>query len=314
MRASAAFEYAEITLPHDCLLSLWALTLSENEWGGRLDVSQCKAKCDVELVEGTVIKKRAGPESELYLGKDKAYSDKGKLKPIKLASVYIPWHKYSEMGDCGNNGVNLIFHTHPLLLTRDQETKVARIALPSMGDIFVHCVLANIESYKKTGNAVMTVVMAFEGLYKYSILPHKFRQVYDKYNSLVAGGKTEEEAEAQLRTETFDELRPSNQQFFKVMKKHCDENRDKYATDGAPDIRNGMWHEKGKAPSLEELDFPFAKHLGSKMVVDMARNNPFTHGLICLGFHCEFIPAPYQRDLQLLAPSKITMLDSRKAT
>jgi hypothetical protein len=306
---SASFEYTAVTIPLSCLRSLHTLSLSENEWAGRFEVdANCRAGCDIDLIEGSVIEARTGPEALLYLGKDKAYDENKQFKPIRLASVYIPWELYSVSDPCGS-GVNVLFHTHPLLLVRDKETHIARIALPSMGDIFVHCVLANLESYDANGHAVCTLIVSFEGCYLYSILPHKFRQVYDRRKALIAGGKTAEEAEKVLRQETFDALRPANDAFFKAMKAHCDARPDLFGTDGAPDIRNAMWDRKGATP--DELDFPFARAIGTPAVTEMARSNPFTEGLIEQGFHCDFYPAPFTEDLTLLAPSKITMIENR---
>ena len=305
--ASASFEYTAITIPIACLRSLWSLSLSENEWAGRFVVdSNCRAQCDIELIEGSVIESRAGADTLLYLGKDKAYDDKKQLKPIRLASVYIPWELYTK-SDPARRALTSSF-THPLLLVRDKD-KIARIALPSMGDIFVHCVLANLDAYEANGHAVCTVIVAFEGLYVYGILPHKFRQIFDRRNALLGAGKSAEEAEKIMREETFDALRPANNAFFKVMKAHCDKHPDKFGTDGAPDIRNKMWHQKGAIP--EKLNFPFARAIGQPIVTDLARSNPFTKGLIEQGFHCDFYPAPFTEDIRMLAPAKITMTESR---
>ena len=92
MSESASFEYTLITIPLACLKSLWTLSLSENEWGGRFTVnSNCTVGCDIDLVEGSVLETQAGPQTMLYLGKDKAFDADKKLKPIRLASIYIRW-------------------------------------------------------------------------------------------------------------------------------------------------------------------------------------------------------------------------------
>ena len=114
-----------------------------------------------------------------------------------------------------------------------------------------------------------------------------------------------------MRNETFDALRPTNEAFFAKMKAYCDAHPELFGTAGAPDIRNKLWGQKGTTP--DALDFPFAKAIGTPEVNAFARDNPFTEGLIENGFHCEFFPAPFKEDLKLLAPSKITMIDTRTA-
>ena len=73
--------------------------------------------------------------------------------------------------------------------------------------------------------------------------------------------ESQAQAEKILQEETFEDMRPSNQQFFKVMKPHCDSNPEIYGTTGAPDIRNKMWSEKGKVPRDEDLEGGLVKGL-----------------------------------------------------
>jgi hypothetical protein len=312
MSRSAEFDYVPVTIPKECLRSLWTLSLSENEWAGRLVVDQgCNASCNVELIEGTVIEETSGMDSVLYLGKDKAFDKDKKLKPVRMASVYIPMSEYEKVDTCDKGKINVIFHTHPLLLVRDKDTHIARIALPSLGDVWVHCVLSNMLNYETNQHVNCTIIVAFEGLYLYSILPHKFRQIHTTYTNLIAKGMTHKDAVNELQQHTFDELRPVNNAFFKDMKAYCDAHPDKFGTDGAPDIRNTMWDCKGCVVKDKDLTFPFAEAIKTPLVRDYARENPFTEGIIKHGYHCEFFPAPFDSDLTLLAPSKVTFVENR---
>jgi len=300
---SAELDYVAVTIPHACLQSLWALTLSENEWAGRLVLDRnCQAGCNVDLIEGGVLEDVTDRRKSLYQGKDSADDP----KPARIASVRIPSTEYTKLDVCTAGSANVLFHTHPLLLVRDAHTRVARIALPSIGDIFVNCVFGNILNYERTNHINCNVVVAFEGIYVYFILPHKFRAIYNQWSFLLRSGWSREQAVDVLETQTFDELRPANKLFFKEMKAFCDTHADAFGTDGAPDIRNTMWHCKGCA--IPDLRFPYANAIRTSLVRDWARSNPMTVALNEHGFHCEFYPAPFESDLTILAPSKLTFV------
>lgn len=301
---SATLDYVPVVISHACLQSLWTLTLSENEWAGRLVLDRnCQAGCNVDLIEGGVLEDVTDRRKSLYRGNDSADDS----KPVRVASVIIPNKEFTKLDACVAGSANILFHTHPLLLVRDIHTHVARIALPSMGDIFVNCVFGNILNYERTGHVNCNVVIAFEGVYVYFILPYKFQRIYEQWGFMLRSGMSREQAAAALETQTFDELRPANQLFFKKMKAFCDANADAFGTDGAPDIRNAMWHCKGCA--IPDLLFPYADAIRTSLVRDWARSNPMTASLNEHGFHCEFYPAPFETDLTILAPSKLTFID-----
>lgn len=292
-----SFVYKRVTIPLDCLKSLWTLSLSKNEWGGRFKVREdMYLDCNLDLIKGTTKQEEVGENSHLYLGEE-AYDENRRLKPVKMASLSFSYEDYTGTSP---QKINVIFHTHPLLLVRDDDTHIARIALPSLGDLFAHCVYSNLENHQVNGHLNGYIVVAFEGAYVYNIMPHKFAQLRETYDRLLKQ-HTQDDAIDILKKQVFDALRPINKRFFSDMKAMCDARPDLFGTEGAPDIQDSMWTCKGCEP--HELDFPFAEGIHTPLVRTYARNNPFTRGIALHGFQCEFFPAPFTSDLSFIVPT-----------
>lgn len=303
------FTYITITLPLKCVRSLWALTLSDDEWGGqffpRIHNGRCVLSCDdVSLVKGIKISEH--PDQEYYQGQSGV---------TNIASVPLYEEVISSYKMCGDTTqrVNMFFHTHPLLLSRDSDTLLAKFAPPSLGDIFAHCVLGNFFNFHRNhGQLNVSIIMAFEGLYMYSISPRKFSEITARIYELMQISSPSELLEITgeiplgvietLKMEIFDELRECHaryldeqEAFLKVYAPYMD-------TAGAEEVNDSLWAQKGAVP--ERLNFMFAHQVGERYLTDFIRNNSLIRGLQKHGFSYEFYPAPFSQDLVILrAPS-----------
>jgi hypothetical protein len=281
------FEYAEVHLPATCLRDLWWLTLSDREVGGQIHPREttvaghtaCPLSCDVELIEGTVLEEKPDSDTlDLYEGKDRPASK----NTIRMATTTFRESHYVTAGSCPaapQTRVNLVFHTHPLLMVRDPITHMARIALPSLGDIYAHGVVSQLVHAEQHGRLNGLMVVAFEGLYVFNITPRKFAELWQLY---------QREGHATVERVVFDELRPYNQAFFKAMKPMCDARPEVYGTRGAPMVHTQRWR-RPHAPR-PSLDFPFATGVYDAEVVRFAQKNPFVDGLRRHGYSYMFYP------------------------
>jgi hypothetical protein len=206
---------------------------------------------------------------------------------------------------CRDRSINCFWHTHPLLMMRDPTTAVARLAPPSLGDFFAHSVLSNSRNFRQNRQLNTTVLMAFEGLYAYGVLPHKFRKLMDRADALVTAlaasippteletfktvGELPAAARETLKDEVFAELRPAVAEYNRAMQQFCD-SRDDCGTSGAVELGDAQWRElvAGQAPA--ELEFPFARAVHSDDLIAFARDNVMTTALAELGFYCLFVP------------------------
>lgn len=297
------FEYADVHLPATCLRDLWWLTLSDREVGGQIHprattnngAATCPLSCDVELFEGSALQETPDAANlDLYEGKDRPAAK----RTVRMATTEFPVASYVTAGTCPDAPrarVNLLFHTHPLLMVRDPNTLVARIALPSLGDIFAHAAASQLLHAERHGRLNGLMVMAFEGLYVFNVTPRKFAQLWRLYRR--GGGLPA------VERAVFEELRPFNQAFFKAMKPLCDARPHIYGTDGAPLVHTSLWR-RPDAPR-PRLDFPFAAGAHDPEVARFAQDNPFVRGLRQHGYTCTFYPLRLLEDpdgLRLTVP------------
>ena len=198
-----------------------------------------------------------------------------------------------------------------------------RLSPPSLGDMFAHSILSNSRNYRQNRQINTTMVMAFEGLYVYYVLPHRFRQTMDMIDDLVSKykGWTEEEKEMwkygeapgwvveQVKQHIFDELREGQMKFSKAMSEHIRKHADAFDIRGAPIIKDSQWN--CKSCDQPTLNFPMAERLGSDEIVAFAKSNPLLKHLNDKGFGYDFYAAPFDEDLTFLAWHTAKMINNR---
>jgi hypothetical protein len=285
---------------------MWSLTLDRREWGGQLLPAGAGGTCDgeqrvgckLELIKGTDARDDH-PDAALYRGEG------GGRLPMQVAVTPFYEEVFQVHPICAQRTINCFWHTHPLLMLRDPITKAGRLGPPSLGDFFAHSVLSNGRNFRQHKQLNTTVLMAFEGLYIYGVLPHKFRKLMDRAEALLdtladrvsaaeraefdTVGELPVAPRNQLKREVFAELRPAVQEFTAAMKRRCDSHNDR-GTDAAAVLGDSQWRALLAGAAPPELDFPFASAIHDPELVDFARDNPFTSGLERLGYYCIFVP------------------------
>ena len=317
MQPSSEFSYVECVIKAECLRAMHNLTLSTNEWGGqlrpKLDADgRCTLSCDIELIEGTGLNKHK--DDRFYKG-DRSDSQ------VLIAVTPFYTEVFQQYRMCDRDGtINMFFHTHPLMLASSEQ---GRLSPPSLGDLFAHSILSNSRNYRQNKQLNTTMVMAFEGLYVYYVLPHKFRKAMDRIDELAAAyeGWTEDEramwklGEAPghvveiIKKEVFDELRDGMVQNSQAMVKHVKQHPAAFDIRGAKVINDAKWG--CKACPQPNMDFGMANNLGTDPIVRFARNNPLLRHMNNKGFGYDFYPAPFKEDLTFLAWHTAKMVDNR---
>lgn len=295
---------------------MWMLTLSSNEWGGqfvpRVSDGKCQLACDVDLIKGTGLD--AHPDTKFYTGS--AGQEQQRQVQIAVTPFYKEVFQVFPMCD-GAATINMFFHTHPLMM----RGATAQVSPPSLGDVFAHSVLSNSRNFRQNRQLNTTMVMAFEGLYVYSILPHKFRQIMDRIDRLVAEYTNWTDSERELWTvgeapgsvvdvikmQIFDELREGHDQFARDVMAFVAAHRGLFDIRGAPMVTDTLWECKGCVEP--NLDFGFAKALGSNVLVRFCRENKFVETLRLYGFNYDFYPALFDTDICVLAPVTARMVE-----
>ena len=320
---SAEFAHVPLTISLDCLRSMWYLTLSENEWGGQLypeiKDGRCQLSCDIKLIEGTGLQQHK--DDKFYLGKNASASRRVRIAVTPFYKEVFQVYPLCETEDT----INMFFHTHPLLMVRDDNNQ-GKLAPPSLGDLFAHCILSNYRNYKQNKQLNTCVLISFEGMYVYYILPHKFRQIYERieqlYKELVNNPSPVEAdgyeiGEVPLRVvnavkaEFFDSMRTAMDAFGLQMRIFLDSQKDLLDTTGAPVIKDTMWSCKACEVEPEQLAFPFNTAIQTPAFRNYARDNVFIQAMRENGFSYDFFPAPFTQDVQFLAPTKANFVANR---
>lgn len=309
---STKFDYVKCILPAKCLRAIHLLTLSENEWGGQLKPKIdskdgiCKLSCDdIELIKGTGLGPH--PDAKLYSGKRSSTS-------VQVAVTPFYKEVFEQHRMCGSTTkhINMFFHTHPLMMSSKE---VARPSPPSLGDFFAHAVLSNSRNYRMNRQLNTTCVMAFEGLYVYTITPTKFKEVMDEIDALVEQreqrikwteaerkmwkvGEAPRDVVEELKPKIFDELRPGAEQMQKwLLKNPCP--KDLFEIAGAEILADTQWGSKDESNKYS-FDFPMGKALGTERLQSFLKTNPLLKHLNKCGFNYVFFPAPFDRDLKII--------------
>lgn len=307
---SASFIYVPVELTRQCAVSLWTLTLSQNEWGGQLipkkKNGKCVLTCDQNLIEGTGLE--TSSDDRFYKGQD---------TNAQVLIAVTPFYQevFEVHALCDSDAtVNLFFHSHPLLLMPR-----GVVSPPSLGDFFAHTLLSNYRNYTENGQLNTAIIASFEGIYIYFALPHRFLKFKQRVEALWAAREKPTQKEQKdfklgelpdwlvdiVKMETFDELR---QGFELFLQEYSDLVRragpEKTSTDGAPVLRNKKWSCKGCGPDPAELQFPYYQFIQDPTYRDFSRHNAYLDTLHRHGFHYEFFPAPFSADMSFLALSK----------
>ena len=318
---SAEFIYVPLTISQKCLQSIWHLTLSENEWGGQLFPAiidnKCQLSCDVPLIEGTGLQKHK--EDVYYLGKD---APRAASVRIAVTPLYKEVFQVYPLCD-SEHTINMFFHTHPLLSIRDADN-LGKFAPPSLGDFFAHTILSNYRNYKQNKQLNTCVLMSFEGMYVYSILPHKFREIFKQIELLFKQlfpnptrveamgyeiGEVPMAVVEKVKMDFFNDLRQPLDSFNYEMNTFLEKHADKTDTTAAPQLQDSVWNCKSCTPPL---DFPFFKAIQTPEFQCFIRNNSMVQALHSRGFTYDFFPAPFNSEITFLASSRATFVDKRQ--
>lgn len=313
LMASVRFEYVPLVLPARCARSMWVLTLSHNEWGGQFRPmvqpdGACRLECNnVKLIKGTGLEKH--PDADKY----------SQTQEVRIASTPFTVEQVSMTFPVCASGatVNFFWHTHPALMLRNETTGLGKFGPPSNGDFVAHTILANYRNWKQNQQLNTTLVMAFEGAYVYTVLPHKFREVVDKIDAHVDAIQhtlTPEERETaqkgtppsvvleSIRKELFAEIQLCAEIFQGEMQKFVESHPELVDLKGAPEIRDRHWSQVGHVPRFE---CGFARSLGHPDMIAFCTDNILTRTMFQRGYHIEFYPAPFDHDIVIAAPTRM---------
>lgn len=302
------FRYQRLRLPVETLRTMWVLTLSANEWGGRLQPRVQDGVCvlsvqDTALIRGTSLEVHA--DAAHYSGNDPR-------TVVRVASTPFDAEVRGYMPMCDSPAtINMIFHSHALHMGRS-----AVLAPPSMGDYFAHCILSNFCNATLHGQLNTTVVMAYEGLYVYTITPEAYGRYAARIRALMDGraqtaleraryakGELPHDVVELLKAEFFNAVRPSYEAFLReaaALTRRLD-----MGTAGAPTLNDMLWACYGCLPPVP-LAFGFHRTMQLEPVRRfLADQNPYLRGLRAHGFDYSFYPAPFTGAVELLTPCRI---------
>lgn len=324
--------YVPLHISKKCLDAMWYLTFNTNEWGGQLVPTfkngQCQLDChNIELVKGTGLDHHT--DEKYYKGENGTFGE------IQIAVTPLYHQVFQKFPLCDTDQhVNMFFHTHPLLMGRvlKSHDHIGQFSPPSSGDIFAHTVLSNYRNWKENKQMNTPIVMAFEGMYMYTILPHKFYTLVQRIEQVLAeldDELTEDEVEDAaigelpqrvidvLKQEIFDELRPlcdaGTTQVDTFMATY---GRARFGIKAATEVHAELWAcgstdgATCPAPVLPSLNFPFYRTIQDPTIrafLQDGKNNVFLRGLNDHGFHYDFYPAPFPAaGVTLMAPTTLT--------
>lgn len=317
--------YVPLHISKKCLDAMWYLTLNKNEWGGQLipkqKQGQCQLDCsNIKLVKGTGLN---------YHTDEKFYTGNDNSRAVQIAVTPLYQEVFQKYPLCKTaHCVNMFFHTHPLLLTRDMPAHdhTAQFSPPSAGDIFAHTVLSNYRNWKENNQINTPIVMAFEGMYMYTIMPIKFCAVVHHIESLLAEKKLSaaEQKDAAIgelpqhvidiiKQEIFDELRPVCEKGATEQEHFIDncrqEDKNSFDIQAAQESNSKFWScgtsDTQQCPTLPSLQFPFYETIQQDHVRQfLQKDNKLLKGLQAHGFHYDFYPAPFpEHGVTLMVPT-----------
>ena len=300
---TCSFKYVPVRLGQECAVSMWTLSLSDKEWGGQLipkhSGDDCILSRGTKLIVGTELVENEN--DRFYLG-DNLKQQKVKIAVTPFYKEVFQVHQLCDTGD----SVNIFFHSHPLFI----DNSIGIPLPPSIGDFFAHGLLSNYRNFRENNQLNTAIVSAFEGLYVYFPLPHKFmlfrQQVDELWNALPSKTK-HERTEFELgelpqrlvdvvKMETFNTLRSAFDSFLIEYSQLV--TPESVSTIGAPVLNNSMWK---KHDILRIPTFPYGSFAQSEECINFIRNNSYIRALNLNGFHYEFFPAPYTTDIRFLA-------------
>jgi hypothetical protein len=315
------FEYVDMVISARCLRAMWYLTLDGREWGGQLRPAidrdnKCKLSCeDVKLIEGT------GPEEH---ADGALYSGNGSAARVAITPFYEEIFQKSPM--CGRDSrfINMIFHTHPLHMMGT----IWAPSPPSLGDFVAHCVLGNYRNSRQNhGQLNAMVIMSFEGMYVYNILPWRFaqevvrlnadvlavrqrRQLTESEAGLAALGHVPAEVAEATKKRLFNELRPLSEHGRAQSSAFIRANSNAASLSGAPHFGDSRWECATRDTcGVANLNFPMARQLLGRpdLVQLLQHDSVFLHHLRDHGFTYDFFPAPFIHDISVPVPSRLAI-------
>jgi hypothetical protein len=284
----------QINLPHIELDRLRSLTLSDQEYGGRLIPKtidgQCVLVCETRLIIGTKSKSVGGEDAENYSG--------GSAAKVNLLSTPFGLREIIgrlQMCTDPKHYANIFWHSHPI--------SIAPFAPPSVGDFVAHSVLGNLRNWGKQKIINTCFIVTFEGIYIYNLcdkgLSHYIEMVNTLMNGKAWGDKDLPESVCKkLRQYLFSELIDAYHQFFEESEEWCNEHG--ITTTGAPKYGKNKWGCKTvRECGIEELDFDYKQKLDDptflKKVKQFHKTNTYQKVLNKNYFYYDFIPYTERR-------------------
>ena len=137
---------------HAHLSSLHRLTLSSNEFGGRLVPVSNGGECILQ------------PDESIIQGTRMATDPQGRYTTMQSVPFHREIYDWSPLCDDTTTRVNVIWHTHPCHVVDG----VVRLAPPSVDDFTAHAILGNLRQKAVNGVINTYVVVAREGYYVYT--------------------------------------------------------------------------------------------------------------------------------------------------
>lgn len=315
-------QYVPLRIGAACLRSLWVLTLGNHEWGGQLrpryENGRCQLSCrDVTLIKGTGLAPHA--DAKHYQGQDTDDGDAGTADVlVAVTPLYDEVFQTFPLCQDRRRTVNAFFHTHPLHMVAVDGVGV--FAPPSVGDVFAHVLLSNFRNVTQHGQLNTCLLMAYEGLYVYTIMPHAFASVAERIRAVVAAWRqthalsSEEEALLRLgelpapvieilKADVFGRLRAGAEAFHREMWRRIRRRPAAFAIEGAPVVGDAMWSCRGCVPAQADQCAFFRTMQQPQWQAFVREDNPWLAALHRFGLHYEFYPAPFDKDIIVCAPS-----------
>lgn len=270
---------------------------------------RCELSCDsVKLIRGTELAPHA--DAKHYLNADGAAES-----DVQVAVTPFYKEVFQTFKAC-NSGktVNTFFHTHPLHAASVDGN--ALLSPPSVGDVVSHLLLSNICNFKRNQQMNTCLLMSFEGLYVYSILPNQFCRMYQAVCKLVEGTKLNKDDQALwargevplqlievIKSSVFPRLQGSNDAFYESV--YSMAQKGGWGIQGAPVVDDKLWGCRGCLPK-SNLTFPFYQTIQDPALIHFIQHdNIYLEVLHQHGLHYDFYPAPFKRDVVIAAPSKL---------
>lgn len=303
---SFVWDAVPLRLSRVCLDAMANLTLNDREYGGVLHTyPRADGVCGLTATRTRLIHGTAAEADHM----DADLYGAAAAEPIDVASTpFTAREIVRHESACGGDlHINAVFHTHPLF--HSHIPGVWSPCPPSIGDVVAHLILGNVANLLRHGQINAMFVMAFEGLYHYTVSADRllqenewlYQRLTPEERRRAPHGQYPPHVVDALKARVFSELNPGMEEFYAASDALVSRLGGQLLYTGAVRVGHGRWDcdSHGTCEGPPNLTFPAARARGHRDIVHFLRNNAFRSALQQGGFDYAFYPAPFTRPLDV---------------